>query len=158
MECTACKENRTEQEFSYKNKKIGKRSTICKICLRKYAKNHYLENKDKYIAKAKVGNKQYLRRSRQHVLDYLEQHPCVDCGESNPVVLEFDHVRGKKYKAISAMITANASVKRIEREIKKCDVRCANCHKIKTAKDGNFFRFRNKTLDPLVGSNPPLGI
>ena len=69
------------------------------------------------------------------VLEYLLEHPCVDCGESNPIVLEFDHVRGKKYKAVSELMSWDYSLKTLKDEIAKCDVRCANCHRIKTAQE-----------------------
>jgi hypothetical protein len=68
-------------------------------------------------------------RNAQFVLDYLRTHPCVDCGESDPVVLEFDHVRGKKDGSISAMVSAGRPIAVIQAEIEKCDVRCANCHR-----------------------------
>jgi hypothetical protein len=69
---------------------------------------------------------------RIFVLEYLKSHPCVDCGEVNPVVLEFDHVRGEKHFNISKASTLNISLPRLQDEVAKCDVRCANCHRKKT--------------------------
>lgn len=72
---------------------------------------------------------------REYVKKYLQNHPCVDCGESDTIVLDFDHVYGKKTRSISAMVSsAGYSVKRIQEEINKCEVRCANCHRRKTVK------------------------
>jgi hypothetical protein len=65
-------------------------------------------------------------------LEYLKAHPCVDCGETNPVVLEFDHVRGKKEFNISKASAKNIGICRLQGEVAKCDVRCANCHRKKT--------------------------
>jgi hypothetical protein len=73
-------------------------------------------------------------RAAQYVLDYLSTHRCVECGESDPVVLEFDHVRGKKTLTISQMIRDRYSLDNIQKEIDKCDVLCANCHREKTRK------------------------
>ena len=56
---------------------------------------------------------------------------CVDCGESNPIVLDFDHIRDKKYN-ISRMIHDGFSWKAIVKEMQKCEVVCANCHRIRT--------------------------
>lgn len=94
----------------------------------KYAKKHYEVNKEKMIQKAKDNNKRSRDRNRQYVLEYLENHPCVDCGEKDPIVLEFDHVRDKLFD-VSDIKRSAYSLKTIEEEIKKCEVRCANCHR-----------------------------
>lgn len=85
--------------------------------------------------------------NRAKLFDYLKQHPCVDCGESRPEVLEFDHVRGKKVRGkdgctidVSSMVSRKYSWKAIEKEIKKCDVRCANCHRIRTVKTRGWYK------------------
>lgn len=67
--------------------------------------------------------------AREFILAYLKEHACVDCGETDPVVLEFDHVRGTKHKDISRLVSQGASVAALEREIAKCEVRCSNDHK-----------------------------
>jgi hypothetical protein len=65
-------------------------------------------------------------------LEHLKAHPCVDCGETDPVVLEFDHVRGEKHFNIGEAVRRNTSLARLEVEIAKCEIRCANCHRKKT--------------------------
>jgi hypothetical protein len=67
------------------------------------------------------------------VFQYLQEHPCVDCGESDPLVLQFDHVRGKKTGTIGELIGRTSSWDKIQEEIGKCQVRCANCHARRTA-------------------------
>jgi hypothetical protein len=84
-------------------------------------------------------NYRYLRA--RAVYDYLAKHPCVDCGESDPVVLDFDHVRGQKFMNVKRMLSGTYSLKRIFEEIEKCDVRCANCHRRATAQRGGFFTY-----------------
>lgn len=76
----------------------------------------------------------YQRRHREankeRIYEYLLVHPCVDCGESDPIVLEFDHVRGTKKKNVSRMACGSTySWTAIKIEIDKCDIRCANCHR-----------------------------
>ena len=68
----------------------------------------------------------------QKVVNYLKEHPCVDCGETDPIVLEFDHIRDK-HKEISRLISDGVSFEMIQKEIEKCEVRCANCHRKRTA-------------------------
>lgn len=77
------------------------------------------------IYRRKISNKQY-------VAYYLKTHHCVDCGESNAIVLDFDHVRGKKICNISNLTKNKSGLGRLKAEIEKCEVRCSNCHRIAT--------------------------
>lgn len=65
--------------------------------------------------------------AKKFVQEYLATHPFVDCGETNPIVLEFEHVRGKKKASISKMAHEGYLLHRSQKEIAKCEVRCANC-------------------------------
>jgi hypothetical protein len=60
-----------------------------------------------------------------------EDSGCIDCGENNHIVLDFDHLKDKKYN-ISRMIHDGFSWAAIKKEIAKCEVVCANCHRIRT--------------------------
>jgi hypothetical protein len=60
-------------------------------------------------------------------------------GEADPVVLDFDHVKKKKY-SMSKIISKGYSIETIEEEITKCVVRCANCHRRKTAKQQKWYK------------------
>jgi hypothetical protein len=93
------------------------------------------------VTKAAYRNKKYREFLRGKVYDYLSIHSCVDCGESDPVVLEFDHVREKKEWDIAKMLTQAYSWDTILKEIAKCDVRCANCHKRRTAKQFGYYSY-----------------
>ena len=76
------------------------------------------------------------RRVRAWLLDYLKLHPCVDCGETNPIVLEFDHTdRSEKHFNIGEAASRRMSLRRVQAEVEKCEVRCANCHRRKTYKE-----------------------
>ncbi len=93
------------------------------------SRRHYLKHRDRKIAKTY----ERIRRNQAWVYQYLMEHPCSDCGEQDPIVLEFDHVRGVKDKAVSALTNQGYALKRVIDEAKKCDVRCANCHRRRTA-------------------------
>lgn len=67
------------------------------------------------------------RRNFAWVCWYLNHHPCVDCAERDWVVLEFDH-QGEKELNIGANLW-NMSLKRLQAEVVKCEVRCCNCHR-----------------------------
>ena len=98
----------------------------------KAAKAHYEKNKV-VIKERSLKHKKYARlRNKNFVQDYLKDKSCIDCGNDDIRVLEFDHVRGEKYNSISRMVNNACSIDRIIKEIKKCEIRCANCHRIKT--------------------------
>lgn len=112
-----------------------------KIQQKKYQELWYLRNKKNHIERVRLNEKRTTLEVRKRLKAYLLDHPCVDCGESDWIVLEFDHCRGNKKLAIASMIHRNYSWKVILEEINKCDVRCANCHRRKTAREGNHYRY-----------------
>ena len=80
--------------------------------------------------------------NRDFVRGYLAQHPCVDCGEGDPIVLEFDHVRDAKIDSVSALVANPTALNTVVAEIEKCEVRCANCHRRKTVMTHNHYKGR----------------
>lgn len=136
-QCAKCREIKDLTEFCFKDKKNNKRNSYCKICSRAMLRNHYQNNKQYYLDKAIARKIKLKKEAIGFLKEYFKTHPCIDCGEKRPIVLEFDHVRGEKKHSISQMIGLY-SLNAIKEEIKKCDVRCANCHRIKTAKDGGW--------------------
>lgn len=68
---------------------------------------------------------------KRDFLNWLKSAPCSRCGNFfPPVAMDFDHVEGKKF-AISK-ITNLPSIEKIQEELLKCQLLCANCHRIKT--------------------------
>lgn len=89
-------------------------------------------NRKKHAVSAEASRVKRRDKHRGLVVEYLLTHPCVDCGEPDPVVLEFDHIDPEtKTEAVCQLVT-NRSWERIKEEIDKCEVRCANCHRRKT--------------------------
>lgn len=99
---------------------------------RAYARRHYAANKAVYIARSLAFNRIVRKRNRLFVDEWLDKHPCVDCGEDDPIVLDFDHVGTDKIQNVSDMVTECFSLAAIKKEISKCEIRCANCHRRKT--------------------------
>jgi hypothetical protein len=62
----------------------------------------------------------------------LNRSACVDCGVADPVVLEFDH-RGAKRGKVTALAWDEYSLRVISHEVEHCEIRCANCHRRRTA-------------------------
>lgn len=128
---------------------------------RKYHRGYYKRNRAIIKAKTTLSNKNARERNRKIVDAYLLQHPCVDCGEADIVVLDFDHVRGKKITGVSKMANNGAGIKKLQDEIAKCEIRCANCHRRVTEK--RRLASVAQLVEPLicnqqvVGSTPTAG-
>ena len=95
-------------------------------------------------------NKQDLYANQQKHRDanhtnlwkYLSDKSCIDCGINDSRVLEFDHLPEyeKSFDIAKAISGSTRSWSLIMTEINKCEIVCANCHKIRTADRGNFKR------------------
>ncbi len=112
-----------------------------------------MANREAQIARACLRGEETAAANRSLVYTYLSEHPCVDCGENDPAVLEFDHV-GTKYRDISLMMRAGFAWTTIQREIAKCVVRCANCHRRKTAREQGIFEYKRSFRRILEGHMP----
>ena len=131
--CCKCKKKKYESEFNFKHKATNLLQKACKVCTRKEVRDHYLKNHEYYLLKARQRNAAIRVENKHFIWGYLSTHPCVDCGESDPVVLEFDHVEGVKRESIAVIIRTN-TINVVRKEIQKCVIRCANCHRRRTAK------------------------
>ena len=89
---------------------------------------YYEQNKEKELEYKWDRQVRQREKARIYVFTYLTEHPCVDCGESDPLVLTFDHVRGSKKMAVSQMVNQGYSIHALQAEIGKCEIRCHNCH------------------------------
>lgn len=138
-----CNDCKLEKDHSLFNKNATKRDglqSMCRDCTS-------IRNADTY--RRLPQRREAIRRrnrinydiARKHVFDYLVEHPCVDCGESDPVVLEFDHIGDDKLCEVSSLVRGATSVTRVQAEIDKCEVRCANCHRRVTAKRAGHWRY-----------------
>jgi hypothetical protein len=80
-------------------------------------------------------------RNQQLILEHLASAVCIDCGERDPLVLQFDHLE-RKADHVSWLVGSGCSPVRLRRELTKCVVRCANCHRRRTAQQQGWFRTR----------------
>jgi len=136
--CTQCNETKDISEF-YKQK--DRFTSRCKSCIKANFKSKY--DDDELFRQKKLANtaKQHenLRKSiTMKILTILKETGCKDCGEKDPIVLDFDHIRDKTL-GVSRMVRNHTSWETIEAEIAKCEVRCSNCHRKKTAKERNYY-------------------
>ena len=90
-----------------------------------------------------------IRRNLMWLYGYLEEARCVDCGATDPLVLEFDHI-GEKRRNVSELAWTGYSLVSVKREVEKCDVRCANCHRRRTSAARETFRHRTMNVGEMA--------
>lgn len=131
--CASCKAEKPLGEFGKCSSRKDGKQPYCKECQRAKMRAHYNANTEYYIEKAKKRNVEVRNVLREFVYQYLLSHPCVDCSQSDPLTLQFDHIEDNKVNSISEMVSRGFSLETIKGEIQKCVVRCASCHQRKTA-------------------------
>ena len=146
--CTICKKELDETDFCFKNKAKNLKHTACKICSRKQVNKHYLSNKEYYAKRNEVRKKKLLTESREKTFEYLKTHPCVDCGEKNPICLHFDHLRDKSFGISPAKFTKSWT--QIDNEIKKYEIRFANCNSINSMKERNTWIYQKSKAEGFI--------
>ena len=104
-----------------------------------YNRLHYEANKHLYKERARKRKAAVVRQRMRLLVEYWRENPCTDCGETDPLVLEFDHLADKAFDISRAL--PDRSWQSILAEIAKCQVVCANCHRRRTARRGGFARF-----------------
>ena len=111
---------------------------MCRPCRSDYKHRHYVKNRQRYVDQAREQKRRLTRERMAYLFEYFTAHPCRDCGETDPIVLEFDHLRDKAFNIGEALPYRNWES--ILAEITKCDVVCANCHKRRTVRRSGSIR------------------
>lgn len=128
------------QPLSQYNKRAAARDGLqarCRACSRAW----YVANSDDHKARARARNDRVRAEKRVLYEAFLQEHPCVDCGEQDLRVLELDHEdRAEKLIEVGRIVGSGMSWARVMEEIAKCSVRCANCHRRRTAEQMGYWR------------------
>jgi len=132
--CLNCKQIKDESLFRWKNKSKGWKKANCiecdKVYDRKYHQNRPLEKKKNKL----ILSKKRIDDITEKICLLLLNKKCIDCGQSDIRALDFDHQENKTNN-IGNLTSIKWSWERVQEEIEKCVVRCANCHRIKTHKE-----------------------
>jgi len=139
--CTICKKEKELSEFNKHPKRKDGLQSHCRECNRQRSRAYYKRNPEKHKKAVYERKIKHTKECQEWIYSYFLTHFCVDCGESNPIVLEFDHIRDKEFTICEAL-RRNLSLGRIKKEVDKCEVRCVKCHRIKTAKDFNWWIYK----------------
>jgi hypothetical protein len=131
--CSKCGQEKDISHYSWSIKGI-KRHAKCLSCRSEERIDYYNKHKEEELAYKYERQKDRRDEARKYVWEYLSEHVCQDCGEYDPLVLTFDHVRGTKKMDISQMVNQGYSIDAIKKEISLCEIRCFNCHMRKEKK------------------------
>lgn len=140
--CRVCQQEKAEEEFAWRFKALGIRQRICRSCRSEENRGWYERHREEHIERVIANTRRNREKARKRVYNYLRHHPCEECGESDPAVLEFHH-EGEfdKFKEVSLMIAEGYSLRSIAQEINKCRVLCCNCHRKQTSKDQGWYNW-----------------
>jgi hypothetical protein len=128
--CSECRQEKPTTEYHRNKSKRDGLQSMCKRCRKSYTKQHYEANKQSYVDRSKTQTKRY----KEWYLS-LKSGPCADCGKNyHPCQLDFDHIGSDKQFNIGDAIRKGFGKDRILAEIEKCELVCANCHRLRTYK------------------------
>ena len=138
--CSSCKEELDIALFNKRKRCKDGLQHQCKTCQRA-GQNAYYARNGRYKRSVKDSAIKIKAAKRDRVFDILRKSHCVHCGESDPMVLSFDHIDpGTKKSEVGTLVSQGYAWATIEFEIAKCQILCFNCHIRKTAREMNWHR------------------
>lgn len=136
--CTICKKMKNKSEYNKNKTRKDGLQNLCRACSNNQSKFYYKENKEIHKKMVRARNVKIISENQQKIVKFLKKNPCK-CGEKDICCLDFDHISNKS-KNISTMLKDAYSWESIKKEIAKCQVLCANCHRRKTAKNQKWYK------------------
>jgi hypothetical protein len=136
--CGRCGRHKAPSEFAWRRKARGQRDNYCRACRADYKREHYAAHRERYLANALRRKQTLVAERAAYLVAFFREHPCVDCGQHDPLVLEFDHLGEKSFGIAKGLRDHNWRT--VLDEIAKCEVVCANCHRRRTAQRAGFAR------------------
>lgn len=138
--CSNCNEQKQEEAFNKKEASKDGLQPHCRECSQTRSRKYYSDNREHHQKNVRVNTERYVERNRRWVWGILLSSSCKDCGDSDPMILEFDHL-GDKVAGISSLIQLPSSLENLQKEINKCDIVCANCHRRRTYSRNHSYRW-----------------
>ena len=121
--CRGCGRWLAREDFSFRDARGKALRTRCRGCIREASRLHYVRMKRTYLERNRRSNPLQRLAAAEFVYEFLLAHPCDECGEVDPVVLEFNHRDPTSKSAnLSDMIANGVSLAALSAETAKCDV------------------------------------
>lgn len=142
-ECNNCKKIKPLSSFGKLSKNKDGLNNKCKECKRTYD-NKFHNSRSQSTKELKYeAQKLRVNNIRSFLNTYLDGKCCNQCGDSRKVVLEFHHLRDKEFNIADGI---RKSINKIKKEIEKCEILCANCHRVVTAKERRYYKINESVL------------
>jgi hypothetical protein len=74
-------------EFAWRRKARSQRDNYCRTCRADYKRQHYSAHRERYVANAAQRKRTPARERASLLVAFFRDRPCVDCGETDPLVL-----------------------------------------------------------------------
>lgn len=133
--CSKCGKRKLVKSFYFRKKgpRSGQYYEKCKDCMKKRGRLYYHENQSRQLKLSLLRRAKYRKKIKDFLIK-AKNKPCMDCGKIYPhFVMDFDHRNSEdKKKDIARMVVGGWAIDKIKDEIKKCDLVCSNCHRIRT--------------------------
>ena len=136
--CGRCGQLKPTSDYAWRRKARGQLDNYCRPCRATYKHEHYTKHRALYVVQAQRRKQALALERAVLIVGILRKRPCADCDETDPIVLEFDHLGDKTFDVAKGL--RDHSWQAVLDEIAKCDVVCANCHRRRTAKRAGFAR------------------
>ena len=126
--CGVCRLAQSVNNFTRRKKSTDGLNMKCKSCMKVYIHRHYLSHKRGYMSRAKAKKVRCIELLRQ----LKDNKPCADCAILHRhFALDYDHITGTKIMAVS-ILANRGQINKMLREIAKCQLVCATCHRYRT--------------------------
>lgn len=122
--CPGCGRHLAAASFGGNRRRHDGLQSQCKDCKQRSQADWYQGHRERHRQNTVRRRGERRRENVSRLIDYLLNHPCADCGETDPLVLQFDHVHGGKVKDVALLLTQGYSWETVSREMEKCEVRC----------------------------------
>jgi len=123
--CSCCRLDKPKSEF---NKSGSGLQSYCKVCNKERMRQYYQENRQEHIASAISRKLATVEANSRLYQEIKSRSKCSLCPEADPACLDFHHVQDKD-KQIADGIRCGWKWSRVVKEMEKCVILCANCHR-----------------------------
>lgn len=131
QQCSRCKEYRSNTYF-YKNRSMSSGlQNECRLC-RKIIKKEARDKNTRHAREIKrLENLREHKRKTKDFLEFRKAFKCADCGNNNPVVIQFHHLDPNTKDSTVSSLFRKKDKSKFYAELEKCIPLCCNCHTIR---------------------------